>query len=200
MPGGRAGGAGRMWQTARCSPHATVARTWTAAGARQKRLPGVDPVAVVCSIGQQEGDWIMARLILLVVTLAFAVPPVSAEIVKCVAKDGTDLYQNFPCGIDSIGSMATSAPSEKAGVAPSDPKQAKANGSLPAAASTGKSPTMPGEPRIGMTGDEVKTLWGEPEEMIEDEPATGGRVSNWRYADGRSVQLNNKHRVLAVQR
>jgi hypothetical protein len=44
-----------------------------------------------------------------------------------------------------------------------------------------------------MTADEVRTLLGEPEEMVEDEPASGGRVSNWRYADGRIVQFDHKH-------
>src|SRR5205807_9612092 len=32
-----------------------------------------------------------------------AAPPASAEIFKCVAKDRTALYQNFPCEFDSIG-------------------------------------------------------------------------------------------------
>jgi hypothetical protein len=36
--------------------------------------------------------------------------------------------------------------------------------------------------------------------MTEDEPASGGRVSIWHYADGRSVQFDHKHRVLSVQR
>ena len=38
------------------------------------------------------------------------------------------------------------------------------------------------------------------EEMVEDEPAVGGRVSNWRYADGRIIQFDHRHRVLGVQR
>jgi hypothetical protein len=49
-----------------------------------------------------------------------------------------------------------------------------------------------------MASEEVKALWGEPVETIQDEPVTG-RIEIWRYADGRSVQFNNKHRVLAVQ-
>jgi len=51
-----------------------------------------------------------------------------------------------------------------------------------------------------MTADEVRTLLGEPEEMVADEPAEGGPVSIWRYADGRSVQFDHKHHVLEVQR
>src|SRR6478672_5678570 len=77
-----------------------------------------------------------------------AAPATAGEIFKCVAKDGTALYQNFPCNIDSIGSVAS--------------------GSLPktdspplTAASTTKSNTSAAqsgvdEPRIGMTTDEVR--------------------------------------------
>jgi hypothetical protein len=50
-----------------------------------------------------------------------------------------------------------------------------------------------------MTTEEVKALWGEPEEIIQDEPI-GGRIEIWRYGDDRSVQFDRKHRVLAVQR
>jgi hypothetical protein len=50
-----------------------------------------------------------------------------------------------------------------------------------------------------MRADEVRTLLGEPDDVIEDEPP-GGRVSTWRYADGRSVRFDHKHRVSAVTR
>src|ERR1700694_4745068 len=66
--------------------------------------------------------------------LLLVAPLASAQIFKCVAKDGTDLYQNFPCGIDSIGSMPTNGQSEKAGLAQGDSKQAKPNASSPAGA------------------------------------------------------------------
>ena len=65
-------------------------------------------------------------------------------------------------------------------------------------ASTVKS-TYTVELRIGMTADEVRALLGEPEEMVDDEPADGGRISIWRYADGRSVQFDHKHHVLEIQ-
>ena len=58
---------------------------------------------------------------------------------------------------------------------------------------------MASEPRSGMTEDEVKAIWGEPEEIIQDEPRDG-RIEIWRYGDGRSVQFSNKHRVLIVDR
>src|SRR5262249_19621068 len=126
----------------------------------------------------------------------------AGEIFKCVAKDGGPLYQNFPCNIDSLGwlpwdplvaktpSMPGASAADKSAAAP--PKAAPVN-----MASTVK-PTY-AEPRIGMTKEEVRALLGEPEEMIDDEPAEGGRVSLWRYADGRSVQFDHKHHVTEIQ-
>ena len=138
-----------------------------------------------------------------------AAPPASAEIFKCVAKDATALYQNFPCDIDSLGSLPSNQPVAKT---PSNSLVAKALSTLGAAGRQEKSKTPPinaasivkatytGEPQIGMSSDEVRVLLGEPEEMVDDEPADGGRVSNWRYADGRIVQFDHKHYVLGVQR
>ena len=85
------------------------------------------------------------------------------------------LYQNFPCQFDSMGWL------------PSSPQAAT------------KSANASG-PRIGMTADEVRALLGEPVDVTEDEPASGGRVSFWRYADGTTLQFDHKQRVLAVQR
>ena len=45
----------------------------------------------------------------------------------------------------------------------------------------------------------VKKIWGEPPDVLQDEPRSG-RVEIWQYADGRVVQLDHKHRVIAVQR
>ena len=52
---------------------------------------------------------------------------------------------------------------------------------------------------MGMTPDEVRAIWGEPVEAIQDEPREG-RIEIWRYGETRSVQFNNKQRVVAVQR
>jgi hypothetical protein len=132
---------------------------------------------------------------LIIASVFSAAPASSAQIFKCVAKDGTALYQNFPCNIDSIGSVPSSLPATK----PTDASTTKSNTALVKVTSAAQSGGA-NEPRIGMTSDEVKVLWGEPEEMVDDEPAEGGRVSNWRYADGRTVQFDHKHRVLSVQR
>jgi hypothetical protein len=149
-----------------------------------------------------------AFIALILVSAFCAASPASAEIFKCVAKDGTALYQNFPCELDSLGSLpssppvaktASNAPLAKTPSTPGAAGQDKSKTPPINAASTVKS-TYAGEPQIGMSSDEVRVLLGEPEEMVEDEPASGGRVSNWRYADGRIVQFDHKHHVLGVQR
>jgi len=127
----------------------------------------------------------------LVVGSAFLDPAATGEIFKCVAKDQRPLYQNFPCEFDSLGTWPNMSTAKAA--SNSNPNAARAN-----VASAAK-PTK-GELRVGMTTDEVKAVLGEPEEMVDDEPAEGSRVSRWRYADGRSVLFDHKHRVLELQR
>jgi hypothetical protein len=125
-----------------------------------------------------------------------AAAPASAEIFKCVAKDGGDLYQNFPCQFDSLGSLPSSPQAVKTTLVPSDASQARPK--TVEIASTSKS-TNANEPRTGMTTEEVRGIWGEPAETDQDERREG-RIEIWRYADGRSVEFNRKQRVLAVQR
>ena len=150
-------------------------------------------------------DWCGRAFIALIFVPAFcAAPPASAEIFKCVAKDATALYQNFPCEFDSVGWVSTNPQAAKTTLAPpaagqAKPKAATVNVASPVnVASTVKS-AHPGELRIGMTADEVRALLGEPDDVLEDEPGNSGRVSNWRYADGRIVQFDHKHHVLGVQ-
>ena len=139
-------------------------------------------------------------LIALILVPAFcATPPASAEIFKCTAKDGTALYQNFPCEFDSIGWVPLNPQAAKTTLMPPAASQATPKAAPVNVASTVKS-TYTGELRIGMSSDEVRALLGEPEEMVDDEPAEGGRVSLWRYADGRSVQFDHQHHVVEVQR
>jgi hypothetical protein len=148
----------------------------------------------------------LAVAALIFISAFLSAAPVAAEIFKCVAKDGTPLYQNFPCNIDSLGLLSPNPL-----VAPSTPTLVKTpsmSGAPPPeasrtqpvnVASAVKSPSA-GELRVGMTADELTALLGDPEDIVEDEPGSGGRVSTWRYADGTIVQLDNKHRVIAVQR
>ena len=57
--------------------------------------------------------WIIAVALLVAL-------PASAEIFKCVAKDGTALYQNFPCPIDSLGSLPSQPASAKSLATPAE--------------------------------------------------------------------------------
>ena len=144
-------------------------------------------------------DSFSGALITLMLVPAFcAAPPASAEIFKCVAKDATALYQNFPCEFDSVGWVSSNPQAAKTTLMSAAASQAKPKAVPVNVASTIKSANA-SELRVGMTSDEVLALLGEPEEMVEDEPVTG-RVSNWRYADGRIVQFDHNHQLLRVQR
>jgi len=126
----------------------------------------------------------------------------AGEIFKCVAKDGGPLYQNFPCGIESMGwlpwdPLVAKTPSMP-GAPAADKSTAGSSKAEPKNMASTVKPTY-AEPRIGMTADEVRALLGEPEEMISDEPAEGGPISIWRYAYGRSVQFDHKHYVTEIQ-
>jgi hypothetical protein len=146
-----------------------------------------------------------AFIALILVPAFYYAPPACAEIFKCVAKDATALYQNFPCEFDSIGWVPLNPQAARTtlmspAASQAKPKATPVNVASPVTvASTAKS-TYTGELRVGMSSDEVRALLGEPEEMVDDEPAEGGRTSVWRYADGRSVQFDHKHHVLEVQR
>ena len=146
------------------------------------------------------GERLNRALIALTLLAAFCVSlPASAEIFKCVARDGSPLYQNFPCQFDSIGWVPSNLDAAKTTAKPGDASQSKSKSASVTVASTIKKANAK-EPQVGMTADEVTALLGEPEDVSEDEPANGGRVSMWRYADGRIVQFDHKHRVLGVQR
>ena len=139
----------------------------------------------------------MTRSKWLLVALAFAAPA-AADIYKCTDKSGLDRYQNFPCPIDSIGSSAT-APSPAKTVPGSSGAPPAQPASIPVAVVANNRPAVPSEPRLGMSEDEVRAIWGEPQETIQDE-LRDGRIEIWRYGDGRSVQFSNKRRVLVVDR
>jgi len=135
-------------------------------------------------------------LIALILVPAFcATPPAFAEIFKCTAKDGTALYQNFPCQFDSIGWVPSNPQAAKTTLMPPGADQAKPNAAPVNVASTVKS-AGPSEPRIGMTSDEVKAILGEPLERVQDEPTEGIEV--WRYVD-RTVQFDRTHRVVTIE-
>ena len=127
----------------------------------------------------------MLKSVCVLFFLLFVAPLASAEVFKCVGKNGEDLYQNFPCQFESGGGMPTDVPDTKK--SPTD------------VADTKKSPAAPAEPRVGMTSDEVRAIWGEPAEIIQEEPGDGGRFEVWSYGAARSVRFDRKRRVAAIQ-
>jgi hypothetical protein len=125
-------------------------------------------------------------------SVLFVAPLATAEIFKCVGKKGEHLYQNFPCQFESGGGMPMDAPSQKDAPGPTK-SPADVLGSK-------KSPAAPAEPRIGMTTDEVRAIWGEPTDTVQEEPGDGPRVEVWSYGASRSVRFDRKRRVAAIQK
>ena len=125
--------------------------------------------------------------------LLFA-PCAAADIYKCVAKDGSGapLFQNFPCTIDSLGLPSSPAAAQSTPAVATDKPKAQPT---PASASTSNATEL----QIGISSEEVRALLGDPQSVEEDEPGEGGRTSIWRYADGRSVQFDDKRRVREIQ-
>jgi hypothetical protein len=136
-----------------------------------------------------------SALIALIFVPAFcATAPASAEIFKCVAKDGTPLYQNFPCQFDSIAWVPSNPQGAKATLMSPDASQAKPAvlANVPATAKSVDART----PRIGMTPDEIRLILGEPLEIVQDESTEG--IEIWRYVD-RTVQFDRTNRVVTLQ-
>jgi len=122
-------------------------------------------------------------------------PLASAEVFKCVGKKGESLYQNFPCQFESMGGMPMDAAGSKTSTADvRDPKK-----SLTDVAGPKKSPAAPAEPRIGMTTEEVRAIWGEPIDTHWEEPGDGDLSEVWSYGASRSVRFDRKRRVAAIQ-
>jgi hypothetical protein len=127
----------------------------------------------------------MLKSVCVLVSVLFVAPLASAEIFKCVGKKGEDLYQNFPCQFDSGGGMPTDVADTKK--SPTDVAGPK------------KSPAAPAEPRIGMTTEEVRAIWGEPTNTHWEEPGDGDLSEIWSYGPSRSVRFDRKRRVAAIQ-
>jgi hypothetical protein len=122
----------------------------------------------------------MLKSVWILLPVAFAASAASAAIYKCQAKDGTALYQNFPCPIDSLGSLPT--------VAKTAPAERRADAK-----------PVGDEPKIGMTTEEVRAMWGEPTDSLWEEPGVGDRSELWSYGNSRSVRFV-KSRVAAIQK
>ena len=141
----------------------------------------------------------MSKSLWILLFMVFVAPLASAQIFKCVAKDGTDLYQNFPCQFESMGWMPMNTQSTKTPSAPSDSNPTTVKAGPLEVKAAGKSPAVPTEPRIGMSPDEVTAIWGEPTDIISDE-VVEGRIEVWSYGASRSVRFDQlKGRVSAIQ-
>ena len=131
-----------------------------------------------------------------------------AEIFACPAHQGMTRYQNFPCQFSSLDSVPSPpAMSPTAGVPPRASSPALAPQAPAARAATKPTSeavrpqvlaTARNEPGPGMSEDDVRKVWGEPEEIIQDEPVSG-RIEIWRFRNGRSVQFNRRRQVVTVQ-
>lgn len=133
----------------------------------------------------------MPRLVWVAASLLCMAVPAPAEIFKCAGKDGLVVYQNFRCELDSLGSL----PSAQTKTASTELKPAK-----PAATVLASSVDRPTEPRVGMSAEEVRAIWGEPTDTFNEEPGDGGRTETWAYGSDRSVRFDHKSRVIAVTR
>src|SRR5262245_58806124 len=126
----------------------------------------------------------MLKSVCALFSLLFGASLAYAEVFKCVGKNGEALYQNFPCQFESMGGMPTDV---------ADPKKSStdavgAKKSPVDAPGPKKSPAVLSEPRIGMTTEEVRAIWGEPNDTLWEEPGDGDRSEIWSYGASRSVR------------
>ena len=136
----------------------------------------------------------MLKSVCVLFSVLFVAPPASAEIFQCVGKYGEALYQNFPCRFVSMEGMPVDAPGpKKSSTDVAGPKESPRDVAGP------KKPAAPAEPRPGMMSDEVIAIWGEPTEIIQEEPGDGGRFGVWSYGGSRSVRFDRKRRVSSIQ-
>jgi len=126
--------------------------------------------------------WVVAPFFLVATSAA-------AEIFKCAGKAGVIVYQNFRCELDSLGSL----PSPPIANRPSDSTQSK-----PVAVALAAGADRAAVPRVGMSAEEVRTIWGEPTDTFNEEPGDGGRTETWVYGSDRSVRFDHRSRVTAV--
>lgn len=133
---------------------------------------------------------------ILVLACIFSQLASAGTIYKCIGKDGTDLYQNFPCSIDTIGWKPKDMPVQNAQPAAS----AKASEPTNATASSDVGP------RVGMNAEEVRTIWGEPTGdaihglvPISHTEIGDHSIEIWTYGITRSVQFDQNGRVSIIR-
>ncbi len=131
----------------------------------------------------------VARLVRILWLLLFVAPLASAEIFKCVAKDGLDLYQNFPCRFESMGWVPMNVRVSTAQSAPTPSRQPNANARASADALAGNSASSQSRLRLGMTKEDVIARWGEPTDVHWEDRRDRERSEVWSYGNHRSVRF-----------
>lgn len=110
-----------------------------------------------------------------------------AEIYACAGPHRMTVYQNFPCEFASLGAVSATTP--VAGVQAPSSRPGDGAHAMPVA-------TIP---RVGMTTEQVKAIWGQPIDTTREEYAKGD-IETWTYADARSIRFDLKGRVSEIKR
>jgi hypothetical protein len=124
------------------------------------------------------------RLVWLLVALPAAAA--QAEIYACTDKGRLPVYQNFPCQFDRLAF----APDEGTATTPATrngPQSLKKTVSAPKASA----------PRVGMTTDQVRAIWGDPQDLTKEEFAKRD-IETWTYANSRSIVFDRKGIVTSI--
>jgi hypothetical protein len=151
----------------------------------------------------------MRRLVNTVLAFLLCAPLASAEIFKCTETNGLLKLQNFPCSVDSIGSVATAIPPTQRVDKPigsgtstavftkaEPPASTQKAHTLKAVIPTGEEPNGE-EPYLGMRMRDVREHWGEPKRTEEI-----NGIEIWFY-DGpgdstRGVRFDRDGRVFGI--
>ena len=115
-----------------------------------------------------------------------AATPARSEIYRCTGKSRMPVYQNFPCEFDRLSLVPGGA-----GTAAALPRGERKPAAALAVAE------RPSAPRIGMTTDEVRAVWGNPRNLTKEEFAKRD-IEVWTYADSRSIEFDRKGIVTAI--
>jgi hypothetical protein len=140
----------------------------------------------------------IGRISIPIVVALFAAPA-TGEIYKCATQRSIPTYQNFPCEFDSLGDLPNAPP------APATSATARAAGSpgagqAPAIRQGSRTHHAPiaSAPRVGMTADEVRAIWGNPLDTTKEE-LRKGTIETWTYADSRAIEFDRKGRVTGIK-
>ncbi len=144
----------------------------------------------------------MSKSTSVLLSMLLVTPLASAEtIFKCVGKNGEDVYRNFPCPSEAESKVWVRTDDVQPSKIRSAPRASAPSAATPspsAPSPTSDSLATPDGPRVGMTTQEVKAIWGEPTEVTREE-VVQGRVETWSYGASRSVQFDHSGRVSVTQ-